>query len=100
MSEYSRTVSRHRRLSILIHLEKCVGYTSNASILKEVVNGVGVGSTYDQIVTEINWLSENGFADHEDNGQFVVATATRRGVEIARGEATHPDIQRPSARRG
>lgn len=53
-----------------------------------------------QVVTELAWLAENGFVETVDRGDFVIATATDRGLEIAQGLVTHPDIQRPNARRG
>lgn len=96
---YNDTVRKHRRLAILRHLEVCHDYTSNTSILVDVLAGVGVTSTRSQIITEIAWLSDNGFASHEARSDFVVVTATAEGVEIARGRARHPDIQRPSPRR-
>jgi hypothetical protein len=95
---YANTVRKHRRLAILRHLEACVDYTSNASILGDVLDGVGVTSTRDQVITELAWLKENGFVSYEDRADFIVAEATRRGVEIARGIATHPEIQRPGPR--
>lgn len=99
MADYAATVRKHRRLAILRHLEQVSGYTANASILRDVLNGVGVGSTFDQVITELAWLSENGMVLMNDHGDFVIAEATMRGIEIARGEATHPEIQRPRARR-
>lgn len=96
MSDYRDTVRKHRRLAILRHLEACSGYTSNASILTDVLKGVGVSSTRSQVVTELTWLSDQGFASLEDKGGFVIVTATIPGVEIARGDATHPEIQRPA----
>lgn len=98
MTPYGETIRKHRRLAILRHLEGCSDYTSNASILVDVLDGVGVASSRDQVVTELAWLKENGFVTYTDTGAFVVVEATGRGVEIARGRATHPDIQRPSPR--
>ncbi|HAW49177.1 MAG TPA: hypothetical protein DCX34_18420 [Roseovarius sp.] len=99
MADYAATVRKHRRLAILRHLEQVSGYTANASILRDVLHGVGVSSTFDQVITELAWLQENGMVTVSDHGDFVIAEATLRGIEIARGEATHPDIQRPRARR-
>jgi len=90
---------KHRRLSILLHLSEAPQYTANASILADVLNNVGLPSTYDQVVTELVWLKENGFVDYVDHGSVVVATTTRSGVEIAQGIGSHPDIQKPKARR-
>lgn len=97
MTEYANTVRKHRRLAILRHLEALPEYTSNASILQDVLAGVGLPSTRDQVTTEIAWLKEQGFVAATGEA-FVVVAATARGVEIARGLATHPDIQRPSPR--
>lgn len=99
MSDYNETLRRHRRLAILRHLEACSEYTSNASILQSVLMGVGITSTSDQVVTELTWLREQGMVEFDDRADFVVASSTRRGVEIARGIATHPEVQRPRARR-
>ncbi|WP_233193106.1 VpaChn25_0724 family phage protein [Acidimangrovimonas sediminis] len=95
---YAERTRMHRRLAILRHLEACAEYTSNASILQDVLFGVGLPSTRSEVVTELAWLKEQGFASYDDRADFVVVTATRRGVEIARGLAVHPEIQRPSPR--
>lgn len=95
---YQETIRKHRRLAILRHLEACHDYTSNASILTDVLDGVGVTSSRDQVVTEIAWLKAQGFVRCDERADFVVVEATRSGVEIALGRATHPDIQRPSPR--
>lgn len=99
MSSYAETVRKHRRLAILRHLEACSDYTSNASILTDVLDGVGVTSSRDQVVTELAWLKDNGFVTYETTAGFIVVEATQSGVEIARGRSTHPEIQRPSARK-
>lgn len=99
MSDYGEVVRQHRRLAILRHLEACAEYTSNGSILQSVLVGVGVPSTRDQVITELAWLKEQGFVTYDDRADFLVVTATMRGAEIARGLASHPDVQRPSPRR-
>ena len=96
---YEQTVRRHRRLAILRHLEQCSEYVSNASILTDVLAGVGIQSSRSQVTTELVWLKDNGFATLTDHGDFMVVVATQEGVEIASGVSTHPEIQRPSPRR-
>ena len=95
---YSKTVSKHRRLAILRHLQGCTDYTSNASILTDVLGGVGVKSSRSQVITELSWLNENGFVKYEEAGDFIVVEATADGVDIALGHSTHLEIQRPSPR--
>lgn len=97
MTDYAVSVRKHRRLAILRALEVLPEYTSNSSMLQEIVNDVGIRSSRDQITTEIAWLAEQGFA-RADGAEFVVVTATQRGVEVARGIASHPDVQRPGPR--
>ncbi|WP_151720203.1 VpaChn25_0724 family phage protein [Gemmobacter serpentinus] len=98
MSDYGTTLRKHRRLAMLRFLKDCDGYSANGSIIRDVVNGVGVTSTTDQITTELAWLKEQGLITLDDLGGLLLATATTRGVEIAQGLASHPDVQRPSPR--
>jgi hypothetical protein len=95
MNDYAATLRKHRRLAILRFLKDSAEYSANGSIIRDVLNGVGVTSTNDQVTTELVWLRENGMITLDDLGSVLLATATTRGVEIAQGVATHPDIQRP-----
>ncbi|QFQ88254.1 hypothetical protein F8A10_12110 [Paracoccus kondratievae] len=101
MNDYAQTLRRHRRLAILRFLEASPTYTSNVSILTDVLNsdGIGIDTSRDQTATELAWLAETGFVTLTGQPDFLVVTATSRGVDIALGRATHPDIQRPSPRR-
>ncbi|MEO0678846.1 MAG: hypothetical protein AAF192_00360 [Pseudomonadota bacterium] len=94
---FEDTMREHRRLAILRHLEACTDYTSNGSILIDICRGVGVPTSHDQLRTELAWLKEQGLATLADHGDFHVATATRRGVEAALGQAVTPGVKRPSA---
>jgi len=95
MSQYAETLSKHRRLTILKFLSDSPEYTSNASILEHVCNDFGVNSSRDQIMGELDWLSEQGMVTYDDNSAFRVATATSRGVDIAQGKARNAGVQRP-----
>lgn len=100
MSDYLTTLSRHRRLAILRFLQQSPTYTSNVSILTDVLNSdaIGIDTSRDQTTTELSWLAENGLVTLAGQVDFRVATATARGVDTALGRASHPDIQRPSPR--
>jgi len=101
MRDYQETLRRHRRLAILRFLEASPTFTSNVSILTDVLNSdaIGINTSRDQTTTELGWLEEMGFVTLMGQPDFRVATSTARGVDIALGRATHPDIQRPSPRR-
>lgn len=99
MSDYAQTTLRlHRRLAILRFLKDCAEYSANGSVIKDVLNGISVGSTSAQVTTELVWLRDQGMVTLEDLGFALLATATVAGLEIASGIATHPDVQRPSPR--
>lgn len=92
---YHETVAEHRRLAILKHLELVSGYTANASILTDVVNGVGVTSTRAQVEADLTWLEEAGLVTLNRAGDFIVVTATARGVDVAHGRSSVEGVKRP-----
>lgn len=98
MTDYAADRQKHVRLAILRHLEASTEYTSNTSILGDVLRGVGLPSTRDQVAGECAWLAEQGFAVVTGNGDFAVVRASGRGVELAQGLASHPGVQRPRPR--
>jgi hypothetical protein len=91
--------TEHRRLAILRHLERSSDYTSNASILIDVVRGVGIATSEDQMRAALAWLGEAELVEMTDHGHVVIATATSRGADVAMGRVVHPGVKRPSARR-
>lgn len=100
MNDYLQTLSKHRRLAILRFLQESPSYTSNVSILTDVLNGneIGINTSRAQTATELHWLVEQGFASITGTPDFLVVTATQRGIDIALGRATHPEVHRPSPR--
>ncbi|WP_342454053.1 hypothetical protein [Sagittula salina] len=99
MSSYAEELREHARLAILRMLEDAPRYTSNVSIMTDLLPRFGISYTRDQVVGELAWLKDQGMLTTEDlPGGFIVATATTRGCEIAQGIATYPGIQRPRPR--
>ena len=99
MSDYSDYLRRHRRLSMLRTLEQAPQYRSNESMITQVLNSMAIATTRDQVRTELLWLEEQGFVTTEDVHGLLIAEATQAGQEIALGRRTHPDIEKPSARK-
>ncbi|MGR3466924.1 MAG: VpaChn25_0724 family phage protein [Shimia sp.] len=91
----TNSTTEHRRLAILRHLAKAQDYTANASILRDVCNGLGVTSTHDQMIGALSWLAEQELIEVVDHGDVVIAIARARGVEVAEGAAVHPGVARP-----
>lgn len=98
MSGYQELLAQDRRREVLRFLADCGDYTSNGDVLRTFVNGIGITTTRDAMLTDLFWLEEQGFLSLEDRQEFVVVTATERGVEIARGLARHPGVSRPRPR--
>ncbi len=95
---YSEDISRHRRLAILRYLVERPEYTSNASIMQDVLGDLGLPLSYDALISELSWLNDQGFVSADTAAQLVVVVATRRGVDLARGLASDPGVQRPRPR--
>ena len=100
MTDYNTDMSEHRRLAVLIFLERLSNRTSNASIVTDVLNrpDVAVTSSRAQVGTEFAWLAEQGLVTLTGQGDFASATITPRGIDIAIGRAAHPGIKRPTPR--
>lgn len=99
MSSYAEELREHARLAILRMLEDAPRYTSNVSIMTDLLPRFGISYTRDQVEGELTWLAAQGMLTMEKlQGGFVVATATTLGCEIAQGIATYPGIQRPRPR--
>jgi len=95
---YADELREHARIAILRLLEDAPRYTSNVSMMTDLLHRLGIVYTRDQVASEIAWLREQGLVTSEDHAGFIVVTATVRGVEVAQGIVTHPGIQRPRPR--
>lgn len=95
MSSYQETLSEHARIAILRLLEGAPKYTSNVSMITQLLHPLGIAYTRDKVTSEVSWLAEQGLVTTEDHAGFIVVSATVRGVEVAQGIARHPGVQRP-----
>ena len=94
--DYATLLRQDRRLSILRTLQGADGETANDSMVTRMVNLYGVTSSRDQVRTEFVWLREQGLIVVETIADTMVATVIERGLEIASGRITHPEITRPT----
>lgn len=92
---YADELREHARIAILRLLEDAPRYTSNVSMMTDLLRRLGIGYTRDQVAGEIRWLQEQGLLTSEDLSGFIIATATVRGIEVAQGIVTYPGVQRP-----
>lgn len=95
--DFSRLVREHVRLTILRAMAETPTQGSNESALAQFVNLFHPGTTRDQIRTEMTWLSEQGLLKVELVGELMVATISKRGVDVGKGHSRVPGVAKPSA---
>jgi len=94
----AQVASEHRRLAILRALTDSPEYTSNLSVMTDLVNGFGVPSSRDQVDGDASWLAEQGLIERKDHAGFIILQARERGIDVASGRSAIAGVRRPSAR--
>ena len=92
---YSQHLAKDRRLVILRVLANSPGYSANEYSIEAVLEDMGHVISNDLLRGEIAWLVEQQLITTSQVGGVTIAKITQRGLDIARGKATHPDVQRP-----
>lgn len=95
MKSFAALLSEDLRLRILQLLEQAVGYGLNVAILGDALQSLGHRVSRDKLVAEVAWLEEQDLVTTEQVGNIIVATATTRGVDAARGATRVPGVKRP-----
>ncbi|MFZ2949549.1 MAG: hypothetical protein WA003_08690 [Desulfuromonadaceae bacterium] len=100
MGNFSDVITADMRLVILRFLMESDGdYRLNSSILHKLLDmKAGYTTPRDKMITELNWLKEQGYIALEDAGSIFIATLTQRGLDVASGSARVPGVARPSPR--
>lgn len=88
--------AEQRRLCILRGLSESQAWQANASLLLMVLGQFGLASTADQVAGDLAWLAEQGLVTTRSVANTVIATATTRGLDVARGVVAHPGVAVPS----
>ncbi|UYZ84297.1 ArsR family transcriptional regulator [Entomomonas sp. E2T0] len=94
---YKELLTEQERLVILRVLTELNGYTSNNSIITELLKKWGLKVSHDQVKTHLRWLDEQGLITIEDINGVLIATLTERGEDVANGFATVDGVKRPRA---
>lgn len=100
MSKLPELMNKNRRLAILRFLEEDTDYSLNTSVLQSALRAIGHGVSRDVVEADSAWLAEQGLVMREvlDPVPITVLTITARGVDVAKGMAAHPGIDRPLPR--
>ncbi|QAX29281.1 hypothetical protein [Leisingera sp. NJS204] len=95
MSSYQKQQRVLRRGVFLHHLLGVNNLPTNADILLMVAKGCGIPTFYNEAVADLHWLEEKGFVKTSGDNEVVIAELTRRGLRLARNEATDPGVRLP-----
>ncbi len=91
--------TKDQRLVILRSLDE-MGYNANESILDDCLEMYGHNISRDLVRNHILWLEEQGLVTVERiNANFLIATITQRGLDVARGQVVIDGVKRPNPRR-
>lgn len=84
-----------RRLVILRLLADSSGYAANEFIVQAILADLGHEVGGDKLRTELAWLAEQGLLSTAMVGGVQIATLSARGLDVARGRALVPGVNRP-----
>ena len=98
---FNERLARDRRLVILRLLGEAPGYSANSSILHGLLGDFGHRVSRDNTATDIDWLAEQGLVEVEELAApgLRIVTLTKRGQDVAEGNAQVTGVARPSPHR-
>jgi hypothetical protein len=95
---FAERITQDRRLVTLRLLERTPGYSANESLLGLALEDFGHRSSRDLVRTDLAWLAEQQLVTTKEVAGVMIATATRRGLDVAAGKAFVPGVRRPAPR--
>jgi hypothetical protein len=95
---YSETIVEHLRLTVLRLLDEQPDFALNESLIFDLVEPFRFGLGRDALRVQLAWLAEQGLDGLADVYGLKVATATERGIDVARGRVVVPGVRRPGPR--
>ncbi len=95
---YAERITRDRRLLILRLLDSASDDRASECLLNNALDDFGHHASADQLRADLAWLNEQGLVETEDIADVIIATATRRGLDVAQRRATVPGVGHPSRR--
>ena len=92
---FKEHLAADRRLVVLRLLADSTGYQANVYIVEAALNDMGHATSSDQVKGDLAWLDEQALLTRSDVAGVTIARITRRGLDVARGNATVPGVKRP-----
>ncbi len=92
---FSDLVESARRLAILRALAAAGEYTLPESLARQALGHDGLTASGDQMAASSAWLDEQRLLIRQQVGATALLTLTGRGLDVARGAAVVPGVDRP-----
>jgi hypothetical protein len=93
-------IREHARLIILRELHQQSNYSSNDSMLQQVLESFGIAKSRDWIRGELDWLVDMGAVTKINAGSAVIVTLAPKGVEHVERRLLIEGVKRPSPPEG
>jgi len=94
-NQYADFLREDQRLVMLRILSELPQYSSNSSVMANLLGRYGHHPSRDQVKGDLTWLGEQGLLTIDDIGSVLVVTLTERGGEVAEGRASVPGVSKP-----
>lgn len=98
MSNLAEIQTANLRLSILLLAAEVGNGCVNEDILVRGVEAAGHFVSRDALLTQVEWLREQGLVEVTTVSQLVLVKITRRGADVAAGRAKVPGVDEPPIR--
>ncbi len=92
---FSQFQQEDRRLCLLLALEQAAGYEANHFLLHQFLDFNGHNISHDQVISEGEWLAEQGLASIQKMRDSYILRLTIRGVDCANGRVVIHGVKRP-----
>jgi len=89
---YRERITEARRLEVLQLLAETPGYEAGETL---IFRAMTVGTSADQLVSDLAWLDEQGLVSLSDVSGVRLAKITQRGLDVAHGLSRVPGVARP-----
>lgn len=93
-------IREHARLIILRELHQQSNYSSNDSMLQQVLESFGIAKSRDWIRGELDWLADMGAVTKMSAGSAWIVTLAAKGVEHVERRLLIEGVKRPSPPEG
>ena len=92
---FADLITEDRRLVILRVLAEDPGYALNMYLIQDCLKLLGHAVSMDRVVTDLDWLAEQGLITVSGVSGVKVASLTVRGADVASGRAVVTGVKRP-----